>query len=176
MDEGVQKSKEWAVTAWREFDAPPNGGGHQTMVDDVQCGHLIVPFAHHKEYCVKELCEFGEVIPPASLSHLKNPKRRFRIKCFVYYFTRICVRCLPAGQWAIDWNRQVGNGDCNRQTNRPHMPPRTTTYWTGLAGNCRQSARLAVERVFCLPSDGVPAPTWSEKQQRTFINVYMLFT
>lgn len=59
------------MAARGEFDTPPDGRGHQAVVNDVQCGHLIVTFAHHKEYGVKEFCEFREVVPPASLSHLE---------------------------------------------------------------------------------------------------------
>jgi len=72
VHEGVQESKEGRVAAGRELDAPPDGHGHDAVVDHVQRGHLVVPLAHHEEERVEELGELGEVVPPATLSGLKR--------------------------------------------------------------------------------------------------------
>lgn len=66
VHECVEESKECRMSARRKLDAPPNGDGHNAMMDHMQRGHLIVPFAHHKEERVKELGKLGEVIPPAA--------------------------------------------------------------------------------------------------------------
>lgn len=58
VDKCIQEAKERTVTARREFNAPPNGNGHNSMVNDMQCGHLIISFSHYEEDCVKEFCEF----------------------------------------------------------------------------------------------------------------------
>lgn len=52
-----------------ELDAPPDGHGHNSVVDDMECGHLVVSFAQHEEERVKELCELGEEVPPGACSH-----------------------------------------------------------------------------------------------------------
>lgn len=70
VDEGVQEAEEGRVTAGSELDAPPDGDGHDAVVDHVQSGHLVVPLAHHEEEGIEELGELGEVVPPASLSGL----------------------------------------------------------------------------------------------------------
>lgn len=70
MHECVQEAKECAMTAWSEFNAPPNGHWHQSVMDDMQCGHLIVTFAHHKENGIEEFSEFREIVPPATFGYL----------------------------------------------------------------------------------------------------------
>lgn len=74
VNECIQKTKERTMTARREFDAPPNGCWHQTMMDHMQCRHLIVTFAHHKEDGIEEFCELGKVVPPTAASHLYEEK------------------------------------------------------------------------------------------------------
>lgn len=70
VDECVEEAEERAMAAGRELHSPPHRGWHQSMVDDVQRGDLVVPFAHHKENGVQELGEFGEEVPPATGRHL----------------------------------------------------------------------------------------------------------
>lgn len=88
VHEGVQEAKECRVSARCEFDAPPNGDGHDAMMDDVQRGHLIVSLAHHKEECVKELGELGEVVPPATICGLQTIYRVYKyiIFCYIYIY------------------------------------------------------------------------------------------
>ena len=57
-----------------KIHTPPNGDWHNSVMNNMQCGHLIVTFSHHKEYCVEKFGEFREVIPPASGSHLLKIK------------------------------------------------------------------------------------------------------
>lgn len=58
------------VLTWSKLDTPPDGHGHDAVVDDVQRRHLIVPFTHHEEERIEELGKLGEVVPPASGCHL----------------------------------------------------------------------------------------------------------
>ena len=67
VDEGVKRAEERSVTTGNEFHPPPNSGWHDSVVDDVQGGDLIVLFAQHEEESVHELGELGEVVPPAQL-------------------------------------------------------------------------------------------------------------
>lgn len=69
VDEGVQQTEEARVAARGELDTPPDGSGHDAMVDHVQRRHLVVSFAQHKEEGVKELGELGEEVPPTALGH-----------------------------------------------------------------------------------------------------------
>ena len=39
------------------------------MVDDVQCGDVLVLLPEDEEQGVKELCELGEEVPPAGVGH-----------------------------------------------------------------------------------------------------------
>lgn len=57
VHEGVQEAKKGRVATGGELDAPPDGDGHDAVVDHVQRGHLIVPLTHHKEEGVEELGE-----------------------------------------------------------------------------------------------------------------------
>jgi len=54
------------MAAGGEFNSPPNRGWHYTMMNHMQCGHLIVTFSHNKKDGVEKFCKLGEVIPPAS--------------------------------------------------------------------------------------------------------------
>lgn len=85
VHECVQETEECAVAAGSEFHTPPNGGGHQTVMDDMQCGHLIVTLAHHKEHGVKEFGEFREEVPPATFSYLQN--NEFEIDCTIVRYS-----------------------------------------------------------------------------------------
>lgn len=72
MDEGVQETEEARVATGSELDAPPHRGGHNSVVDDVQGGHLVVPLAHDEEERVKELGELGEEVPPTAVGHSQS--------------------------------------------------------------------------------------------------------
>jgi len=69
VDEGVEHTEEGAVSSRREFDAPPDGGRHDAVVDHVQIGDLIVLLAQHEEDRVQKLGQLAEKVPPA---HLHN--------------------------------------------------------------------------------------------------------
>jgi hypothetical protein len=60
------------MTARCKFHTPPNRCWHNSVMYHMQCGHLIVPFAHDKEQCVKEFSELGEEVPPTSSCGLKE--------------------------------------------------------------------------------------------------------
>lgn len=95
-----------------ELDAEPYAHRHDSVVDDVQCGHLVVFLAHDEEelkreqiecktcelkltteivnvyiriiivaYRVEELCEFREVVPPTTASHLLANKNETIMTC-----------------------------------------------------------------------------------------------
>jgi len=55
VDEGVQQSKECAMTAWSKFHSHPNAHGHAAMVNHMQCRHMLILLAQHEEQCVKKL-------------------------------------------------------------------------------------------------------------------------
>lgn len=58
------------IRTWREFHAEPDRHGHDTVVDDMQRGHVFVLFAQHKEQRVRELRELAKVVPPTCVRHL----------------------------------------------------------------------------------------------------------
>lgn len=72
MDEGVEETEEARVSSRSELDPPPHRGGHNSVMNDMECGHLIVPLAHNEEEGVEELCEFGEEVPPAAMGHTQS--------------------------------------------------------------------------------------------------------
>lgn len=72
VDERVEQAKEARVSSGSELNAPPDRRGHNSMVDDVQRGHLVVSLAHHEEERVEELGELGEEIPPTSGRHSQS--------------------------------------------------------------------------------------------------------
>lgn len=69
MNKGIQQAEEARVSSGGEFDAPPHGRRHNSVMNDVQSGHLVVAFAHNEEQRVKELGELREEVPPAPVSH-----------------------------------------------------------------------------------------------------------
>lgn len=58
VHEGIQETEESRVTTRCEFNTPPNGDRHNAMMYNMQCGYLIISFAHHKEERIEEFCEF----------------------------------------------------------------------------------------------------------------------
>lgn len=76
VHEGVQEPKECRMSTRGEFNAPPDRNGHNTMMNNMQCGDLIVSLAHHKEERIEELSELGEIVPPAAPCSLQRERKR----------------------------------------------------------------------------------------------------
>lgn len=55
-----------------KFDQNPCFERSQGMVVDVQPGDLRFLFATHKEYCVHELAQLGDVVYVTEVQHLRN--------------------------------------------------------------------------------------------------------
>lgn len=85
VHEGVQEPKECRVSTWGEFNAPPDRNGHNTMMNDMQCGDLIVSFAHHEEERIEELGELGEIVPPAAPCSLRRERKRKPYKLYALH-------------------------------------------------------------------------------------------
>lgn len=49
VDEGVQKTEESGVTAWGELHSKPHRHRHDTMMDYVQGGHMVVFLSQYEE-------------------------------------------------------------------------------------------------------------------------------
>lgn len=82
VHEGVQEPKECRMSTRGEFNAPPDRNGHNTMMNDMQCGYLIVSLAHHKEERIEELGELGEIVPPAAPCRLQRERKRKPYKLY----------------------------------------------------------------------------------------------
>lgn len=52
-----------------EFHSPPDGKGHDSVMNDVQIGDLIIFLSQYEENGVEELGEFGHVVPPTPSGH-----------------------------------------------------------------------------------------------------------
>jgi hypothetical protein len=100
VDARVEETEECRVATGHELDAPPDcdddeivnqlclqleltAEWHDAMVDHVKGRHLIISFAHHEEYCVEELCELAEEVPPATSCHLHN-RKCLKVQKFVH--------------------------------------------------------------------------------------------
>lgn len=88
VDERVEQGEERAVPAWKgsgvshpcchlstriltrgELHAHPDAERHAPVVDHVQRAHMVVLLPQHEKERVEELCELGEVVPPAGAGH-----------------------------------------------------------------------------------------------------------
>lgn len=69
MNEGVEEAEEGRMAAWGELNSEPNGHWHNAMVDHVQSRYVVVFLSEHEEDCIKEFCEFRDIVPPASSGH-----------------------------------------------------------------------------------------------------------
>lgn len=58
------------IRTWSELHAKPDRHRHDTMVDDVQRGHVFVLFTQHKEQRVRKFRELAKVVPPTCMRHL----------------------------------------------------------------------------------------------------------
>lgn len=65
----VEEGKERTVATWCKLESHPYRERHDTVVNDVKRGDMLVLFAQYKEERVKEFCELTEVIPPAGVRH-----------------------------------------------------------------------------------------------------------
>lgn len=54
VDECIQKPKKAGVAAGSEFYTEPNGHRHDTVVDDVKRGHVIIFLSKNKEKLKKK--------------------------------------------------------------------------------------------------------------------------
>ena len=88
----VEEAEESAVTAWCEFDTPPDGCGHYSVMNHVQVGNLIIFLAQDEENGVEEFKEFTKPIPPR---HMRCG-HRFRIQRVVHWLASQIITEPPA--------------------------------------------------------------------------------
>lgn len=88
------------------------------MVNHVKCRHLIIPLPHHKEYRIKKLREFAEIVDVGYVHHLQT-------QTLIIFDSSLFFCSLLSLSLAYTLDRTARIADYIFQTNQQVHPPGT---------------------------------------------------